>query len=123
MVGNPALHWFKATFSSSSSSCVEVSITPAEVRIRDSKYLRDPRNDEARQPIVIVAAEYWPDFLRAVENRTPAGHDGLPAIFYETDGAASIRSGTVTLAYTRQEWEAFCAGVRAGEFDLVAVAV
>ncbi|MFE2998010.1 DUF397 domain-containing protein [Nocardia sp. NPDC059246] len=123
MIGSPAQHWFKATFSSSSSSCVEVSFTGEAVLIRDSKYLRDLRNDTAQQPIVAVAAEQWAEFLEAVENRAAAGHDGLPAIAYAADGGASIRSGAITLTYTPQEWTAFCDGVRAGEFDHVEVAV
>ncbi|AVH20173.1 DUF397 domain-containing protein [Nocardia cyriacigeorgica] len=123
MTSTAALHWFKATRSSSSSSCVEVAFTVEAALIRDSKYLRDPNNDPAQQPIIRVSAEVWPDLLKAVEDRAVAGTAGLPAINYEAAGGASISDGVTTLVYTPREWEAFHAGVLAGEFDRVALPV
>lgn len=122
MTGTPAQYWFKATASSSSSSCVEVSFTPTGVQVRDSKYQRDARNDVALQPIITLAHEHWTAFLAAVENPT-ARHHGLPTITCNSDGGASISDGRTTLTYTAAEWDAFRAGVQAGEFDRVEATV
>ncbi|MBF6137764.1 DUF397 domain-containing protein [Nocardia otitidiscaviarum] len=123
MTSTTALHWFKATRSSSSSSCVEVAFTDEAALIRDSKYLRDTNNDPAQQPILRVSADRWAAFLKAVENRAIAGTDGLPVLTYEADGGASISDGVTTLVYNPLEWEAFLDGVLAGEFARETVAV
>lgn len=65
--------WVKSTFSGNGDCCVEVSLDPTEILVRDSKFRRDSSNDPDAQPI---------------------------------------------LAYTQDEWKAFVAGVKAGEFDL-----
>ncbi|MRH87329.1 DUF397 domain-containing protein [Nocardia sp. SYP-A9097] len=123
ITGTTALHWFKATRSNSSSSCVEVAFTADGALIRDSKYLRDPDNHPAQQPILRVPAGGWADFLKAVENRASEGSGGFPFIAYDSEGDASISDGVTTLVYTPPEWEAFHAGVLDGEFDRIAVAV
>ncbi|WP_063010413.1 DUF397 domain-containing protein [Nocardia nova] len=112
-----SLHWFKATRSSSSSSCVEVALAGAFWLIRDSKYLRDPRNDATAQPIIAVSVGKWRGFLDAVLDRSAAGCDGLPSIGYRKDGWVSIVAGSIALTYTPSEWDAFCDGVRKHEFD------
>ncbi|MBF6388177.1 DUF397 domain-containing protein [Nocardia farcinica] len=111
------LNWFKATLSSSSSSCVEVADAGRVVLVRDSKYLRDPRNREREQPTIGVPANRWREFLDLVGNRHCAGDAELPAIEYHPDGGVSLRRAEVTLTYTAAEWHAFCDGVQKGEFD------
>ncbi|MTE12790.1 DUF397 domain-containing protein [Nocardia sp. CT2-14] len=47
-------------------NCVEVLLTDEAVLIRDSKYLRDPANDPAHQPVVSVPGPQWDAFLAGV---------------------------------------------------------
>ncbi|WP_216915942.1 DUF397 domain-containing protein [Nocardia noduli] len=116
-MGATTPHWFKSTFSTGTSSCVEIAVTPEARLIRDSKYLRDPNNSPAQQPTIRVAIGQWAQFLSAVEKHDTAGTAGLPRIRYQPDGGASLSDGETTLQYTTGEWEAFHAGVVAGEFE------
>ncbi|WP_028478917.1 DUF397 domain-containing protein [Nocardia sp. CNY236] len=113
------LNWFKATSSSSSSSCVEVADAGRVVLVRDSKFLRDPHNQDRAtdQPTIGIPASRWREFLNLVVNRHDAGDAELPAIEYQSDGGVSIRRAEVTLTYTPAEWHAFCDGIQKGEFD------
>lgn len=46
-------------------------------------------------------------------------------VFHLPDGSIAVTDGRQdgpVLTYTRQEWEAFIAGVRGGEFDLSVLA-
>ena len=107
--------WFKSSFSKDAASCVEVRFTPGTVLIRDSKYLRDPANPPAAQPIITIPAESWPTFLALV-----LGHDvtgtNLPTLTPHSDGGVTLTSAGTALTYTPAEWIAYTSGIRAGEF-------
>lgn len=116
-VVSAAPNWVKASASNANQNCVEVRFNGNTVLIRDSKYLRDPRNKDhpARQPIISIPASHWTEFLEIVADRGQTG-DGLPAIEYSADGHISLRASNVTLTYTPGEWNAFCDGIQKGEF-------
>ncbi|WP_025347886.1 DUF397 domain-containing protein [Nocardia nova] len=107
--------WFKSTFSDHGNACVEVRICDHEVLVRDSKYV----GDVAAQPMIAVRASRWHEFLETVAGRGAGGKDGLPLIDYRNDGSVSLSAGTVTLTYTRPEWDAFRDGIEHNEFDSV----
>ncbi|MBF6063722.1 DUF397 domain-containing protein [Nocardia terpenica] len=109
--------WRKSSFSTGSDHCVEVLFTDAAVSIRDSKYLRNPVNDPAAQPIITVPTEHWDMFLQLAVGRLDGEFPGLPSIEHHDDGGVSIRSEDgITLSYTPAEWIAYVSGIRAGEF-------
>ncbi|WP_327142332.1 DUF397 domain-containing protein [Nocardia sp. NBC_01327] len=64
--------WRKSSFSGDGGggNCVEVKFSGCSVLIRDSKYLRDPANDPARQPVVAVPLQEWDVFLRMAVDAT-----------------------------------------------------
>lgn len=113
----PPSGWFKSTFSDHGNACVEVRFTPGAVLIRDSKYSRDPNNDPATQPVITVPLTLWPSFLdRALGYTTPDATD-LPTVERHLDGSATLLSGKgIRLEYTAPEWQAYTAGIQAGEF-------
>lgn len=110
-------NWRKATRSNNCGGCVQALAEGAAVLLRDSKYLRDPANDPARQPVITVPAHDWPTFLSALLGDAEAvAH--LPACQRTPDGGASLRAGSAELRFTAGEWEAFTGGVVDGEFEL-----
>lgn len=63
----------------------------------------------------------WSTLLAEVVGRLPADTNRTIHIAHRTDGGADLQSipaRSLTLSYTAAEWDAFVAGVRAGEFDL-----
>ncbi|MEG8179439.1 DUF397 domain-containing protein [Nocardia terpenica] len=109
--------WFKASFSTDSSNCVEIRFGDGVVLIRDSKYLRDPANDSAAQPFISIPARDWPAFLDAARGFDGTIRRGLPAIEHHASGEVSLHAADgTTLTYTAAEWTAFVSGIRAGEF-------
>ncbi|MFE6857605.1 DUF397 domain-containing protein [Nocardia sp. NPDC057668] len=66
-MNTPALSWRTSSYSGSNGGeCVEVAFDGDLVLIRDSKYLRDPANDPARQPMLAVSGAVWAAFLAGV---------------------------------------------------------
>ncbi len=109
--------WRKSSRSQGSDHCVEVRLTDDTVYIRDSKYLRDPANDRAAQPVIAIAAEDWPAFLDAASTQATTVVPSCLAIENHHDGAVTLRSAeAITLTYTDLEWHAFLARVQLGEF-------
>ncbi|ATL68635.1 DUF397 domain-containing protein [Nocardia terpenica] len=108
--------WFKASFSTDSSNCVEIRFGDGVVLIRDSKYLRDPANDSAAQPFISIPTHDWPTFLNAARGFEGTSRHGLPAIEHHASGEVSLHADGTTLTYTAAEWTAFVSGIRAGEF-------
>lgn len=110
--------WRKSSLSNNGGqSCVEVRFDAEAVYVRDSKYLRDPSNDPARQPIITIPANRWHEFLDLTDGHTVDAAADLPVVDFHADGGASLSAadGTV-LTFTPAEWCAFTAGVHAGEF-------
>ncbi|MFI5866640.1 DUF397 domain-containing protein [Streptomyces sp. NPDC051546] len=57
MINNPALDWFKSSYSSGSEgdSCVEVATTPGTIHVRDSK--------DIHQPHLTLTPHAWAEFV------------------------------------------------------------
>ncbi|MFE3442416.1 DUF397 domain-containing protein [Nocardia sp. NPDC059180] len=111
----PRSGWFKSSFSKESTSCVEVKFSGDWVLIRDSKYLRDPANNPADQPVIPVRADDWMAFLSAAAGQIPGHRRAQPRI-ERTATAVLLHSADITLAFTPAEWNAFTEGVVIGEF-------
>ena len=109
--------WRKSTRSQGSEHCVEVRFEGSRVLIRDSKYLRDSTNDPAAQPIISLPSTQWTAFLAAATHRGLRSAAAEPVIEYLPTGGVNLHQGTITLTYTADEWNAFTAGVTAGEFN------
>lgn len=109
--------WRKSSFSQGSEHCVEIRESGDAILIRDSKYLRDPANDPALQPIISIATHDWAAFLRLALGIPAPRPSRLPSIDRLPGGGVALRdrSGT-TLTYTAPEWRAFALGIGAGEF-------
>ncbi|MFC9893277.1 DUF397 domain-containing protein [Nocardia sp. NPDC127579] len=109
--------WFTSSRSNNGNQCVEVRFDGDAVRIRDSKYRRDPANPRADEPVITVTARVWTEFLTLLLRGRV--HDELLAR-PTADGGATLRHHDICLTYTPDEWTAFLAGARDGEFDRVA---
>ena len=111
--------WFKSSFSSNTSNCVEVRFDGDRVGIRDSKYRRDPANHPGQEPTITVTIKQWSAWLDELTGRTAMGTNGALSVEVDPDGAATLRavSTGTTLHYTRAEWRTYLAGVHAHEFD------
>lgn len=107
--------WFKSSFSKEAANCVEVRFSGDSVFVRDSKYLRVPGNDRARQPVIEVPAFRWTAFLASVIDPNRVADPALPAIV-RTPFGISVTAGETSLLFTADEWIAFVAGVEVGEF-------
>ncbi|WP_216916879.1 DUF397 domain-containing protein [Nocardia noduli] len=111
--------WFTSSRSNNGNQCVEVRFVGDVVSVRDSKYRRDPAALLCDEPIITVTATEWTSFLTVLASGGSAeGPTALTALT-TSDGATSLRHGEITLTYTPEEWNAFIAGVRDGEFDRV----
>lgn len=107
--------WFKSSFSKEAANCVEVRITGKSVLVRDSKYLRDPANDPAHQPVIDVPSARWEAFLASVVEYGQSTDPELPNVVSTASGV-EVTAGDTTLRFTVDEWVAFVAGVAVGEF-------
>ncbi len=113
--------WYKASFSDHGNACVEVRFEGEEVLIRDSKY----RGSEALRPIIAIPAHAWVKFLSiATGDATDDGITlGIPSIYQEISGCTTLRAAAESkLTFTREEWTAFLAGIRSGEFSPASLA-
>ncbi|WP_433729279.1 DUF397 domain-containing protein [Nocardia sp. CA-129566] len=108
--------WFTSTRSNNGNQCVEVRFDGDAVLIRDSKYRRNPANRPAEEPIITVTASLWTSFINLLNSGR--SHNELIAHTH-ADGSATVRHGDITLSYTPDEWDAFVAGARDGEFDRI----
>ncbi|MBF6234489.1 DUF397 domain-containing protein [Nocardia farcinica] len=107
--------WFKSSFSKEAANCVEVRFAGDAVLVRDSKYLRDPGNDPARQPVIEISAMRWGAFLAYAVDPGVAPEPGLPVIVRGAHGVV-VSLGGVSLHFTGAEWTAFTSGIAVGEF-------
>ncbi|MEU8895246.1 DUF397 domain-containing protein [Nocardia sp. NPDC048505] len=108
--------WFTSSRSNNGNQCVEVRFDGDAVLIRDSKYRRNPANRLADEPVITVTTRAWNSFLTHLN--AARAHDQL-LVRGTADGGATLRHQDTTLTFTPEEWTAFLAGVRAGEFDRV----
>ncbi|WP_433523691.1 DUF397 domain-containing protein [Nocardia pseudovaccinii] len=108
--------WFTSSRSNNGNQCVEVRFDGDAVLIRDSKYRRNPANRPAEEPIITVTASLWTSFINLLNSGR--SHNELIARTC-ADGSATLRHGDITLSYTPEEWDAFIAGARDGEFDRI----
>ncbi|ATL65380.1 DUF397 domain-containing protein [Nocardia terpenica] len=109
--------WFKSSLSNETQTCVEIRFAGDTVLIRDSKYLRDPANDPATQPIIPIPTTDWPAFLSAATGSETKADHNLPTIDHHPSGEVTIRAANgTTLTYTAPEWSAFTTGIHANEF-------
>ncbi|WP_280426380.1 DUF397 domain-containing protein [Nocardia carnea] len=109
--------WRKATRSNNSGACVEVLEGTSAVSIRDSKYLRNPLNDPAAEPIITVTKAEWSAFIDEIAERESAFKPTRLQAITASDGTVHLTYSNVILIYTPAEWDAFVAGARGGEFD------
>ncbi|WP_040840302.1 DUF397 domain-containing protein [Nocardia brevicatena] len=123
MTSQDRLHWRTSSYSGTNGGqCVQVAFGSQTVFIRDSKYLRDPANDPAAQPIIAIDINLWPRFLDHV--KAGSSHslgDELPDIEQRADGCIVLRGPDTeasAMVFTPTEWAAFIAGAHAQEFDL-----
>jgi hypothetical protein len=109
--------WWKSSFSNGQCACLEISVSPEGVQVRDSKYLRDPSNKPEAQPVISVAHTVWETFVAEVCGG-PVSNSALATTFV-IDGSVRLTSqidGTM-LVFTSDEWSAFVDGALAREFD------
>ncbi|MGW5643525.1 DUF397 domain-containing protein [Saccharopolyspora sp. NPDC003752] len=110
----PTTGWFKSSFSNPSQACVEIRFADDLVQVRDSK-------DRGEGPVIDVLGREWPTVLAEVAGLVPRGTNRAIRIVRHADGGADFQplpARSLALRYTAAEWDAFVAGVRAGEFDL-----
>lgn len=98
--------WTRSSFCEA-GSCVAVRHVDGEVQVRDSK---DPSG-----PVLSFSETFWDWVLE----RLAAG-ESVATIAVSDDGVRwkNAVDGWVYLDFTPEEWAAFTAGVRDGEFDL-----
>lgn len=106
--------WRKSTFSADTANCVEVAQDEGKILVRDSK---NPDSDP-----VSFMPQTWMSTVLA-----PVMLDRLPNMIEETAGGYAWQGYTVDgffqrLLFTAEEWQAFCAGVKDGQFNVEALA-
>lgn len=107
--------WITSSFSGQ-QNCVQVRFAATTVEIRDSKYLRDRGADPRHQPIIGIDTQHWEDFLAAILT-TATNPVPTVRVAVDADGNVELSDGAVVLKFFPAEWQAFVAGVLAGEFD------
>jgi hypothetical protein len=102
--------WRKSSQSAQGNGCVEVDFTLDGVEIRDTKI------DDS--PVFVFTAEQWGRWLAEVSSGVLTNTNGAVVVSVVDDchvvRAAATRS---TLTFDTNEWNAFTAGVRDGEFE------
>lgn len=59
--------WFKSSYSGGNSCCVEVVFDSDVIRVRDSKYRRDPASGQDDEPILSFTEAEWAAFVAGVK--------------------------------------------------------
>jgi hypothetical protein len=109
------LAWQKSSYSENGANCVEVAPVAAGVLLRDTK-------DRGAGPAIAFTRAQWTTFLAEVA-ADDVGAGGAVEVIHTDDGVQMHAVATgVRLRFTPSEWTAFRAGVRDGEFALVAAA-
>ncbi|MDQ3153354.1 MAG: DUF397 domain-containing protein [Actinomycetota bacterium] len=102
--------WLKSSYSAQQNGCVEVDLTGAGARIRDTKI--------AASPVITFTAEQWSTWLAEVTTDHLTGTNGAVTVTTASN-AWTVRSVATdaTLVFDENEWIAFRRGVTDGEFD------
>jgi hypothetical protein len=110
-----AVNWRTSSYSGQGTNCVEVAPAAAGVLLRDTK-------DKGDGPVIAFAPEQWTAFIAEVAADVPSAN-GAAEVIHTDDGTQvhGVATG-VRLRFTPSEWMAFRAGVRDGEFNLLAPA-
>jgi hypothetical protein len=110
-----AINWRKSSYSGNGANCVEVAPAAVGVLLRDTK-------DKGAGPFIAFTSEQWTAFLAEVITEASSSN-GAVEVIHTGDGTQvhEVASG-VWLRFTPSEWAAFRAGVRDGEFGLLALA-
>ncbi|QBS41318.1 DUF397 domain-containing protein [Nocardia sp. CS682] len=98
--------------------CVEVDLVSDPVRIRDTKFQRNPRNKGKAQPQIAVPANLWPEVCNLAVSMVSRQVSDALSVTIHPDGSATFSGRQATLFYTPAEMDAFAKGVVDGEFDL-----
>jgi hypothetical protein len=109
------LAWRTTSYSENGANCVEVAPVAAGVLLRDTK-------DRGAGPVIAFTSEQWTAFLAEVAAGDPSTNGAVEVIRTGDGVYMSARATGVSLRFTPAEWAAFRAGVRDGEFDLLAAA-
>ena len=99
--------WRKSSYSSQQNGCVEVDLTSAGARIRDTKI--------TDSPVIAFTAEQWAAWLAEVTADHLTGTNGAVTVTTAPD-TWTVRS-VATLVFDENEWTAFRLGATDGEFD------
>jgi hypothetical protein len=110
------LAWRKSSYSGNGANCVEVAPAAVGVLLRDTK-------DRGTGPVIAFTPEQWAAFLAEVATDRVPGANGCVEVI-RTDSGVQMQAlaAAIRLSFTPSEWMAFRAGVRDGEFDLLAAA-
>ena len=102
--------WRKSSYSNQANGCVEVDLTSAGARIRDTKI--------ADSPVIAFTAEQWSAWLAEVTADHLTGTNGAVTVT-TAPNAWTVRSVATdaTLVFDENEWIAFRLGAADGEFD------
>jgi len=102
--------WRKSSYSNQANGCVEVDLTGAGARIRDTKI--------ADSPVIAFTAEQWSAWLAEVTADRLTGANGAVTVS-TVPNAWTVRSVATdaTLIFDENEWTAFRLGAADGEFD------
>jgi hypothetical protein len=108
--------WKKGSRSSASGCCVECLAVDDLVLIRDSKYRRDGLKAADEEPVISLRRIDWDSFILNLESDSGQAENGAVRVETGADGTRLASTDGVILDYTAEEWHAFLAGVRDGEF-------
>ncbi len=112
--------YVKSSFSEGGGQCVLVRRREhdSSVFLRDSKYARNPRNQPENEPIIEMPATAWAPFVAQALGLSGDVVADCPAIEFVPEREDVVLRGNdgTTLVFTRDEWEAFRAGLLNGEF-------
>ncbi|MQY28897.1 DUF397 domain-containing protein [Nocardia aurantia] len=110
-----AARWRKSAHSQNNSACVEFAFAGDLVGIRDSKFARKQFDQLTEQPLIMLPASRWNEFIAAA-----IGDGSMPPQVrmncHEDGGVTLVDDHGTTLTYTSKEWSAFVAGASENDF-------
>lgn len=112
---NPTATWQKSSYCGTGESCIHLAPAPdGAVRLTESS---DPSG-----AVLTLTPSTWRAWRAAIKGgRMPeTGAEASPGGVLRLRADGGDGDGTVVVTTTTAQWEAFAAGVRAGEFDRLA---